>query len=79
MRAFYHYYFFPVHQAFWQGAIWGNILASIVVGTVVITCTRYLFKLVRRQHKEHTALLMGHHQALTQSLSELHKKLEENK
>jgi uncharacterized membrane protein len=76
MLPFLHYYFAPVKQPWWAGNIYGNLLASVLCGIAVFIASRYLLKLLKKQHKEHIDLLKEHHAILSAEIDTMNNNRE---
>lgn len=75
MNAFFHYMFNPTNTSWWNGAVYANLLADTLWAVVVIVSTRYVVKLLKRQHQERLDQQQLHHLELTNNIDLLHKRL----
>ena len=63
MIAFLTYFF-----AWYHGQFWPNLFADILWALVIVLCTHYLAKLLRKQHKQHLDLAERHHREIKKAL-----------
>lgn len=63
MSAFLNYFF-----SWYKGQFWPNLLADILWGLVILLATRYLARLLKRQHKQHLDQANRHHKELKDAL-----------
>lgn len=68
--------FAPHGLPWWDGAVWGNIIASLLTGAVVLLNGHFILRRIRRLHREHLRQQNLNHNEVTTLLASLHEKVD---